>query len=51
VVQLAPALTDSEPYDEFAPVAENAAEKGVAWPGRHLPRREHDSVCSSIGRR
>jgi pimeloyl-ACP methyl ester carboxylesterase len=35
----APPLDDHEPYDEFALVAQNATEMGVAWPGRHLPRR------------
>jgi pimeloyl-ACP methyl ester carboxylesterase len=39
VVDFAPAFDDTEPYDEFALVAENAAEMGVAWPGRHLPQR------------
>ncbi len=33
------ALDDAEPYDEFALVAENAAEMGVAWPCTHMPRR------------
>ena len=32
-----PALDDAEPYDEFALVAENAREMGVAWPGPHMP--------------
>jgi hypothetical protein len=39
VVDFAPPFDDTEPYEEFALVAENAAEMGVAWPGRHLPRR------------
>ena len=30
---------DTEPYDEFALVAENADEMGAAWPARHMPRR------------
>jgi pimeloyl-ACP methyl ester carboxylesterase len=38
-VGFAPPLEDHEPYDEFALVAQNAAEMGVEWPGRHLPRR------------
>jgi pimeloyl-ACP methyl ester carboxylesterase len=39
VVEFAPAFDDTEPYDEFALVAENAAEMGVAWPGQYLPQR------------
>ncbi|RMH85655.1 MAG: alpha/beta hydrolase, partial [Actinomyces sp.] len=35
----APAPADTAPYDEFALVAENAAEMGVVWPPRHRPRR------------
>ena len=38
-LEFSPPLDDTEPYDEFALVAENAAEMGVAWPGPHLPRR------------
>ena len=34
-----PAPDDTEPYDEFALVAENAEEMGVDWPARHMPRR------------
>jgi len=36
----APPPSDTEPYDEFALVAENAAEMGVDWPNDLLPRRE-----------
>ena len=39
MVEFASAFDDTEPYDEFALVAENAAEMGVTWPGRHTPRR------------
>jgi pimeloyl-ACP methyl ester carboxylesterase len=39
VVEFASAADDTEPYDEFALAAENAAEMGVAWPGRHTPQR------------
>lgn len=39
MVEFAPEFEDTEPYDEFALVAENAAEMGVAWPGAHMPRR------------
>lgn len=39
VLEFLPPLDDGEPYDEFALVAENAAEMGVAWPGPHMPRR------------
>ncbi len=38
-VEYPPAPVDTEPYDEFAPVADNAAEMGVPWPPRHPPRR------------
>src|SRR5262249_41531637 len=31
---------DTDPYDEFALVAENAAEMGVDWPNEFTPRRE-----------
>jgi pimeloyl-ACP methyl ester carboxylesterase len=46
MVQFGPAPDDTEPYDEFAPVAENATEMGVAWPGRHVPRRAHCTLRS-----
>ncbi len=37
----APPAADTEPYDEFALVAENAAEMGVDdWPNHLMPRRE-----------
>src|SRR3954471_12242608 len=36
----APPLPDTEPYDEFALVAENAAEMGVDWPNELAPRRQ-----------
>ena len=39
MVEFAPEFADTEPYDEFALVAENAAEMGVAWPAEHMPRR------------
>lgn len=41
-----PALDDAEPYDEFALIAENAGEMGVAWPGPHMPRRESVTLGS-----
>lgn len=41
-----PALDDAEPYDEFALVAENAAEMGVAWPCAHMPRRLTATLAS-----
>ena len=51
VVEFAPAFDDTEPYDEFALVAENAAEMGVAWPGRHTPQRTlHVGIGSSTER-
>ena len=34
-VTFSPADTETEPYDEFALVAENAAEMSVDWPNRH----------------
>ena len=46
MVDFAPAFDDTEPYDEFALVAENAAEMGVAWPGRHLPQRTRSTLGS-----
>lgn len=39
MVEFTPAFDDTEPYDEFALVEENAAEMGVAWPPVHAPRR------------
>jgi pimeloyl-ACP methyl ester carboxylesterase len=39
MVEFAPELTDSEPYEEFELVAQNAAEMGVAWPIENMPRR------------
>jgi pimeloyl-ACP methyl ester carboxylesterase len=44
-----PAWDDTEPYDEFAMVAENAAEMGVAWPRHHMPRRELVTLASGQG--
>ena len=41
-----PALGDAEPYDEFALVAENAAEMGVAWSCDHMPGRESVTLGS-----
>jgi pimeloyl-ACP methyl ester carboxylesterase len=41
-----PAPMDSEPYDEFALVAENAAEMGVAWPNALVPTREDVRLAS-----
>ena len=49
-----PALDDAEPYDEFALVAENAAEMGVAWPlyahaaARLLSRSGSGQLLSAI---
>ena len=39
-VDFSPAPDDTEPYDEFALVAQNAGEMGVAWPGLLAPHRE-----------
>jgi pimeloyl-ACP methyl ester carboxylesterase len=41
-----PAPFDTERYDEFDMVAENAAEMGVAWPGALTPRRERFELRS-----
>ena len=46
MVEFASAFDDTEPYDEFAPVAENAAEMGVTWSGRHTPRRARCTLQS-----
>jgi pimeloyl-ACP methyl ester carboxylesterase len=46
VVDFTPAFDDSEPYDEFALVADNAAEMDVAWPGPHMPHRESCTLAS-----
>ncbi|HZB39331.1 MAG TPA: alpha/beta hydrolase [Ilumatobacter sp.] len=46
MVEFAPSFDDTEPYDEFALVAENAAEMGVPWPGRHLPQRARCTLQS-----
>jgi pimeloyl-ACP methyl ester carboxylesterase len=46
VVDFAPTFDDTEPYDEFALVAENAAEMGVAWPGPHPPQRARCTLNS-----
>jgi pimeloyl-ACP methyl ester carboxylesterase len=46
VVEFAPSFDDTEPYDEFALVVENAAEMGVRWPGRHLPQRARCTLQS-----
>lgn len=35
-----PTAEDTEPYDEFALVEENASEMGVAWPFAYPPRRD-----------
>ena len=45
-LEFIPTLDDAEPYEEFALVAENAAEMGVAWPSPHLPRRESVTLAS-----
>lgn len=39
MVEFTAADDDTEPYDEFVLVAENAAEMGVDWPAAHMPRR------------
>jgi pimeloyl-ACP methyl ester carboxylesterase len=41
-----PPEADTEPYDEFALVEENAFEMGVAWPLAQPPRREHVTLPS-----
>jgi len=46
MVEFAPALADTEPYDEFALVAENAAEMGVGWPAPHMPHRVTATLAS-----
>ena len=46
MVLFTPPSEDTEPYDEFAFVAENAAEMGVAWPARHMPHRERCTLES-----
>jgi pimeloyl-ACP methyl ester carboxylesterase len=46
MVEFSPAFDDTEPYDEFAPVAENASEMGVEWPGLQLPRRVNVELAS-----
>ena len=46
MVDFAPAFDDTEPYDEFGCVAENAAEMGVAVAGRHLPQRTRSTLGS-----
>ena len=46
MVEFASAFDDTEPYDEFALVAENAAEMGVTWPGRHTPQRARCTLQS-----
>jgi len=40
-----PALPDTEPYDEFALVAENAAEMGVDWPNDFTPERQNVALA------
>ena len=45
-MNFSPAPDDTEPYDEFALVAENAAEMGVAWPRSLDPRREQLALAS-----
>jgi pimeloyl-ACP methyl ester carboxylesterase len=40
------ALDDTEPYDEFALVAANAAEMDVAWPCAYMPRRLSVTLAS-----
>lgn len=42
----APSPADTEPYDEFALVAENAAEMGVDWPNDLVPRRDAVELTS-----
>jgi pimeloyl-ACP methyl ester carboxylesterase len=44
-----PAPVDTDHYDEFALVEQNAAEMGVAWPAAHMPRREHFTLPSGQG--
>jgi pimeloyl-ACP methyl ester carboxylesterase len=48
-VTFTPAPEDHDPYDEFALVAENAAEMGVDWPIGLPPRREHVTLASGQG--
>ena len=45
-MDFSPAPDDTEPYDEFALVAENAAEMGVDWPGPLETRREQVVLAS-----
>jgi pimeloyl-ACP methyl ester carboxylesterase len=45
-LEFTPPLDDAEPYDEFALVAENAAEMGVAWPCNHMPSRQSMTLDS-----
>ena len=35
-----PAPADTDSYDEFALVEQNATEMGITWPCAHMPRRE-----------
>ena len=46
MVEFTPAFDDTEPYDEFALVEENAAEMGVGWPLAHPPRRVQVTLAS-----
>ena len=46
MVDFTPTLVDTEPYDEFALLAENAAEMGVAWPARFIGRRRCAPSCA-----
>lgn len=48
-VEFTPAIGDTEPYDEFALVEENAAEMGVEWPPVHAPRRLDVALASGQG--
>ena len=45
-MDFSPAPDDTEPYDEFALVAENAAEMGVDWPGPLAAHREQLALAS-----
>ena len=46
MVAFAPEFKDTEPYDEFARVAENASEMGVEWPAAHVARRDTVELAS-----
>jgi pimeloyl-ACP methyl ester carboxylesterase len=45
-VTFSPADNDTEPYDEFALVAENAAEMSVDWPNALVPSRHEVTLAS-----